>query len=96
MNVTENTVKSLDGFLIEHQEADIVTCLAEKMSASAEEALLTYYRSDLAPKIEQGKLGIQYLPPEYIADEILKWREGPMRPREEQPSTDHDHDQNPE
>lgn len=76
MNVNENTVKNLGSFLIEHQEADIVACLAEKMDATADEALLTYYRSDLAPKIEQGELGIQYLPAEYLADEVLK-REKP-------------------
>ena len=72
MDVNENTVKSLGGFFIEHQEADIVACLAEKMNATADEALSTYYRSDLAPKIEQGELGIQYLPAEYLADEVLK------------------------
>lgn len=72
MNVNENTVKNLGDFLIEHQEADIVAKLAEKMNATTDEALLTYYRSDLAPKIEQGELGIQYLPAEYLADEVLK------------------------
>lgn len=72
MNVNENTVKNLGSFLIEHQEADIVACLAQKMNASVGEALLTYYRSDLAPKIEQGELGIQYLPAEYLAEEVLK------------------------
>ena len=72
MEVTERTVKSLGGFLIERQEADIVACLAEKMNVSAEEALMTYYESDLASLIEQGDLGIQYLSPEYLADEVLR------------------------
>ena len=72
MDVNENTVESLGSFLIEHQEADIVACLAEKLNATADEALYMYYRSDLAPKIEQGELGIQYLPAEYLADEVLK------------------------
>lgn len=72
MDVNENTVKNLGSFLIEHQEADIVACLAEKMNATADEALSKYYRSDLAQKIEQGELGIQYLPAEYLADEVLK------------------------
>ena len=72
MNVNEDTVKSLGSFLIERQEADIVAILEKKTTATADEALLTYYESDLALKIEQGELGIQYLPAEYLADEVLK------------------------
>lgn len=60
----------------ERQEADIVACLAEKMNVSAEEALMTYYESELASLIEQGELGIQYLSPEYLADEILGRKRG--------------------
>lgn len=82
MNVTENTVKNLDDFLIERQEADIVACLADKMNVSTEEALTTYYESDLAIKLEQGELGIQYLPPDYLADEVIK-RETSKRPEAE-------------
>ena len=77
MNVNENTVKRLGSFLIERQEADIVAVLARKMNATADEALLTYYESDLALKIEQGELGIQYLPAEYLADEVLKRKGNP-------------------
>lgn len=76
MEVTESTVKNLEDFLIERQEADIVACLAEKMNASSEEALTAYYESDLASLIEQGDLGIQYLSPEYLADEILGKKRG--------------------
>ena len=77
MNVNENTVKRLGSFLIERQEADIVAVLARKMNATADEALLTYYESDLALKIEQGELGIQYLSAEYLADEVLKRKGNP-------------------
>ena len=77
MNVNENTVKRLGSFLIERQEADIVAVLARKMNATADEALLTYYESALALKIEQGELGIQYLPAEYLADEVLKRKGNP-------------------
>ncbi len=76
MDVSENVIKNLGGFLIEHQEADIVAALAEKTDATAEEALSLYYQSDLAPEIERGELGLQYLPADYLADEVLKRKGG--------------------
>ncbi|OUO89793.1 hypothetical protein B5F40_09725 [Gordonibacter sp. An230] len=90
MNVSENAVKSLGSFLIERQEADIVAILAKKMNATADEALLTYYESDLALKIEQGELGIQYLPAEYLADEVLKRKGNPPHSPEKNPSANPD------
>ena len=90
MNVNENTVKRLGSFLIERQEADIVAVLARKMNATADEALLTYYESDLALKIEQGELGIQYLPAEYLADEVLKRKGNPPHSPEKRPSANPD------
>ena len=90
MNVNENTVKRLGSFLIERQEADIVAVLARKMNATADEALLTYYASDLALKIEQGELGIQYLPAEYLADEVLKRKGNPRIRQKKNPSANPD------
>ena len=90
MNVNENTVKRLGSFLIERQEADIVAVLARKMNATADEALLTYYESDLALKIEQEELGIQYLPAEYLADEVLKRKGNPPHSPEKRPSANPD------
>lgn len=90
MNVNENTVKSLGSFLIERQEADIVAILARKMNATADEALLTYYASDLALKIEQGELGIQYLSAEYLADEVLKRKGNPPHSPKKNPSANPD------
>ena len=90
MNVNENTVKRLGSFLIERQEADIVAVLARKMNATADEALLTYYESDLALKIEQGELGIQYLSAEYLADEVLKRKGNPPHPPKKNSSANPD------
>ena len=90
MNVNENTVKRLGSFLIERQEADIVAVLARKMNATADEALLTYYESDLDLKIEQGELGIQYLSAEYLADEVLKRKGNPPHPPKKNPSANPD------
>ena len=90
MNVNENTVRNLRSFLIERQEADIVAILARKMNATTDEALLTYYESDLALKIEQGELGIQYLPAEYLADEVLKRKGNPPHSPEKRPSSNPD------
>ena len=90
MNVNENTVRNLRSFLIERQEADIVAILARKMNATTDEALLTYYESDLALKIEQGELGIQYLPAEYLADEVLKRKGNPPHSPEKRPSANPD------
>lgn len=90
MNVNENTVKRLGSFLIERQEADIVAVLARKMNATADEALLTYYESDLALKIEQGELGIQYLSAEYLADEVLKRKGNPPHSPKKNPSANPD------
>ena len=90
MNVNEDTVKSLGSFLIERQEADIVAILAKKMNATADEALLTYYESDLALKIEQEELGIQYLPAEYLADEVLKRKGTPRIRQKKNPSANPD------
>ena len=90
MNVNEDTVKSLGSFLIERQEADIVAILAKKTNATADEALLTYYESDLALKIEQGELGIQYLPAEYLADEVLKRMGTPRIRQKKNPSANPD------
>ena len=66
MNVNENTVKRLGSFLIERQEADIVAVLARKMNATADEALLTYYASDLAFFGESIEAG------ERVADKITE------------------------
>lgn len=85
MNVNEDTVKSLGSFLIERQEADIVAILAKKTNATADEALLTYYESDLALKIEQGELGIQYLPAEYLADEVAQAEGNPPHSPKKEP-----------
>lgn len=90
MNVNENTVRNLRSFLIERQEADIVAILARKMNATTDEALLTYYASDLALKIEQEELGIQYLPAEYLADEVLKRKGNPPHSPEKRPSANPD------
>ena len=90
MNVNEDTVKSLGSFLIERQEADIVAILAKKTNATADEALLTYYESDLALKIEQGELGIQYLPAEYLADEVLMRKGTPRIRQKKNPSANPD------
>ena len=90
MNVNENTVRNLRSFLIERQEADIVAILARKMNATTDEALLTYYASDLALKIEQEELGIQYLPAEYLADEVLKRKGTPRIRQKKNPSANPD------
>ena len=82
--------QSLGSFLIERQEADIVAILAKKTNATADEALLTYYESDLALKIEQGELGIQYLPAEYLADEVLKRKGTPRIRQKKNPSANPD------
>lgn len=72
MNVTKKTLEGLDEFLKEHLEADIVAILVQRLDVSSADALSLYYNSNLSEKINKGEYGIQYLAPEYLADELLK------------------------
>lgn len=76
MKVTEETIRGLSSFLIEQQEADIITCLANRLCLSPGEAMNLYYSSEWAARIEEGLCGIQHLAPEYLADEIIACRQG--------------------
>ena len=90
MNATANPAKRVGRFLTPRHDAYSVAVLARKMNATADEALLTYYESDLALKIEQGELGIQYLSAEYLADEVLKRKGNPPHPPKKNPSANPD------
>ncbi|WP_165170364.1 hypothetical protein [Adlercreutzia sp. ZJ242] len=68
----ERVVESLGSFLKEHLEADVAFCVAERLDVSAEEAMGIYYGSKIAEAVEEGSLGMQYLPASYLADEVLK------------------------
>ena len=70
--INQRTLAELDGFLKEQLEKDVVALVAERLGVPPEDALAIYYRSDIAGMIENGDYGIQYLSPEYLADEVLK------------------------
>ena len=72
MEVTEKTVEQLDGFLKEHQEADVIAILAQRKNLSSNEALELYFSSRIPGLISEGTCGFHYLSPEYLADEVLK------------------------
>ena len=71
MNVTGKTVSGLDGFLKEHLEADVIAVIAERRGLSTAETMGVYYASKVAEAVSEGKLGLQYLPADYLADEII-------------------------
>lgn len=72
MKVSESTIEGLGSFLKEHVEADVVSTVARRLGISAEEALALYFGSELPELVESGKYGVQYLSPEYLADEVLR------------------------
>ena len=72
MKVGAETLAGLDAFLKEHLEADVIACIAERGGVSASEAMDVYFSSRIAHAIEEGALGLQYLPADYLADEVLK------------------------
>ena len=72
MTVDARVLEGLGSFLKEHVEADVAFFIAEGLGVSAEEAMGIYYRSSVAEAVEDGSLGVQYLPASYLADEVLK------------------------
>lgn len=72
MIVNQQVVDGLDVFLKEHLEADIVAEIARRLNISSERAFSRYFESSLPARIEAGEYGIQYLPADYLADEVLR------------------------
>ena len=72
MKITAQTIEGLDTFLKEHLEADVVEIIANRLKLPVEKAFEIYFNSRISGMIEEGKFGIQYLSPEYLAEEILK------------------------
>lgn len=72
MQITERTLEGLDSFLKEHLEADIVARVADSLGIPSAQAMRVYYTSPIAPIVEAGEYGAQYLDASYLADEVIK------------------------
>jgi hypothetical protein len=53
-------------------EAAVIAALARLSGLSEREAMDAYYRSQLSRQVNQGSFGIQYLSPDYLADDLIE------------------------
>lgn len=62
----------LHEFYLQNLERDIITILSQKRNISLREATDAYYHSKLAEQIEQGAYGIEFLSPQYLANDLIE------------------------
>ena len=53
-------------------EESVIARLAEVKALPLEEAMDIYYRSRLATQISEGKLGLEFLSPEYLVEDLIE------------------------
>ena len=53
-------------------EEDVISRLAEMKNITLDRAMDIYYRSRLAGQISEGLYGIEYLSPEYLAQDLVE------------------------
>ncbi|MBQ6615595.1 MAG: hypothetical protein IJH67_04415 [Thermoguttaceae bacterium] len=63
---------ALHEFYLQNLERDIITILSQKRNISLREATDVYYHSKLAQQIEQGAYGIEFLSPQYLANDLIE------------------------
>ena len=66
------TLDKLEEVLKQNLEADIIALLAQRLQLDAETAIDLYYASELARQVDEGTFGIQYLSPQYLADDLIE------------------------
>lgn len=63
---------ALHEFYLQNLERDIITILSQKRNISLRGATDVYYHSKLAEQIEQGVYGIEFLSPQYLANDLIE------------------------
>ena len=53
-------------------EESVIARLADVKALPLDEAMDIYYRSRLATQISEGKLGLEFLSPEYLVDDLIE------------------------
>ena len=72
MKVTAETIEKLGPFYQERIESAVIAELSRMLQVGAADAMRLYYNSSLAEQIERGAYGIQYLSPQYLAEELVQ------------------------
>ena len=72
MEITKETLTQLDETYMEQLETDIISALASQSGKSEREAMDAYYKSRLSNQVNDGLHGIQYLSPEYLANDLIE------------------------
>lgn len=72
MVVTQEMIDKLEGIRKTYLQAHIVSLLAERLKITPEEAIETYFASDVAAMVDENIYGVCALDATYLADEILR------------------------
>ena len=72
MDITDETLKALDETYLEQLDASIIAALASQAGIEERQAMDIYYQSKLSRQVNDGLYGIQYLSPEYLANDLIE------------------------